>query len=206
MENGLGEFVIKFLKDKTETRKIIKCDDFFQLLNDMGLNDDNDEVINIIDYLDGNNTDINFHGAKTHNFYNRFRNIEKKVQMSKILNGTKTEVQKLIEKVDKIKVQERPDWLEMYRDDSTDEKIEESKMKVSNENPYQRITNMLMEELKEQVENEPEVKIEEIQEEIENKITYQENPIMGQMSGEELRDFLSNRIIPERFRENKNNN
>jgi GTP-binding protein EngB required for normal cell division len=206
MENGLGEFVIKFLKDKTETRKIIKCDDFFQLLNDMGLNDDNDEVVNIIDYLDNNNTDINFHGAKTHNFYNRFRNIEKKIQMSKILNGTKTEVQKLIEKVDKIKVQERPDWLEMYRDDSTDEKIEESKMKVSNENPYQRITNMLMEELKEQVENEPEVTIEGIQEEIENKITYQENPIMGQMSGEELRDFLSNRIIPERFRENNNNN
>jgi hypothetical protein len=204
MENGLGEFVIKFLKDKTETRKIIKCDDFFQLLNDMGLNDDNDEVINIVDYLDGNNTDINFHGAKTHNFYNRFRNIEKKIQMSKILNGTKTEVQKLIEKVDKIKVQERPDWLEMYRDDSTDEKIEESKMKVSNENPYQRITNMLMEELKEQVENEPEVTIEEILNE--NEIIYRENPIMGQMSGEELRDFLSNRIIPERFRENNNNN
>ena len=204
MENGLGEFVIKFLKEKTETRKIIKCDDFFQLLNDMGLNDDNDEVINIIDYLDGNNTDINFHGAKTHNFYNRFRNIEKKIQMSKILNGTKTEVQKLIEKVDKIKVQERPDWLEMYRDDSTDEKIEESKMKVSNENPYQRITNMLMEELKEQVENEPEVTIEGILNE--NEIIYRDNPIMGQMSGEELRDFLSNRIIPERFRENNNNN
>jgi GTP-binding protein EngB required for normal cell division len=204
MENGLGEFVIKFLKEKTETRKIIKCDDFFQLLNDMGLNDDNDEVINIIDYLDGNNTDINFHGAKTQNFYNRFRNIEKKIQMSKILNGTKTEVQKLIEKVDKIKVQERPDWLEMYRDDSTDEKIEESKMKVSNENTYQRITNMLMEELKEQVENEPEVTIEGILNE--NEIIYRENPIMGQMSGEELRDFLSNRIIPERFKENNNNN
>jgi len=28
MENGLGEFVIKFLKEKTETRKIIKCDEF----------------------------------------------------------------------------------------------------------------------------------------------------------------------------------
>jgi GTP-binding protein EngB required for normal cell division len=118
--------------------------------------------------LDGNNTDINFHGAKTQNFYNRFRNIEKKIQMSKILNGTKTEVQKLIEKVDKIKVQERPDWLEMYRDDSTDEKIEESKMKVSNENPYQRITNMLMEELKEQVENEPEVTLEEINNKLNN--------------------------------------
>jgi hypothetical protein len=92
----------------------------------------------------------------------------------------------------------------MYKDDSTDEKIEESKMEVSNENPYQRITNMLMEELKEQVENEPEVTIEGILNE--NEIIYRENPIMGQMSGEELRDFLSNRIIPERFKENNNNN
>ena len=168
METKLGDFVIKFLQDKTQTRKIIKCDDFFQLINDMGITDDSDEIISIINYLEENNTDINFHGAKTQNFYNRFRNIEKKVQMSKMLIGSKTEVQKLIEKVDKIKVQERPDWLEMYRDDSTDEKIEESKMKVSNENPSQRITNMLMEELREQVENEPGVTIEEIKEEINN--------------------------------------
>ena len=204
METKLGDFVIKFLQDKTQTRKIIKCDDFFQLINDMGITDDSDEIISIINYLEENNTDINFHEAKTQNFYNRFRNIEKKVQMSKMLIGSKTEVQKLIEKVDKIKVQERPDWLEMYKDDSTDEIIEDSKMKVSNENPYQRITNMLMEELREQVENEPEVTIEGILNE--NEIIYRENPIMGQMSGEELRDFLSNRIIPERFRENNNNN
>jgi hypothetical protein len=170
MDNGLGGFVVKFLKEKTETRKIIKCDDFFQLLNDMGLSDDDNEVVNIIDYLDSNNTDINFHGAKTGDFYRRFQNIEKKVHLSKILNGTKTEVQQLIEKVDKIKVQERPDWLEMYRDDSTDEKIEESKTNVSNENPFQRITNMLMQELKEQVENEPGVTLEDIQQEVHNEI------------------------------------
>ena len=168
MENGLGEFVIKFLKEKTETRKIIKCDDFFQLVSDMGISDDSDEIINIINYLEDNKTDINFHDAKTDDFYRRFRNIEKKVKLKKMLIGSKTEVQKLIEKVDKIKVQERPDWLEMYKDDSTDEIIEDSKMKVSNENPYQRITNMLMEELREQVENEPEVTIEEIKEEINN--------------------------------------
>ena len=48
MENGLGEFVIKFLKDKTETRKIIKCDDFFQLVSDMGISDDSDEIISIM--------------------------------------------------------------------------------------------------------------------------------------------------------------
>jgi hypothetical protein len=96
MKQTLGDYVIKFLKEKTETRKIIKCDDFFQLVNDMGISDDSDEIINIINYLEDNNTDINFHDAKTGDFYRRFRNIEKKVQLSKMLKGTKTEVQQLI--------------------------------------------------------------------------------------------------------------
>jgi hypothetical protein len=164
----LGDFVIKYLNEKTETRKIIKCDDFFLLVESMGLKDDSDDIVNIIDYLEENKTDINFHDAKTGDFYRRFRNIEKKIQMSKMLKGSKTEVQKLIEKVDSIKVKERPDWLEMYRDDLTDEKIENSKMEVSNEVPYQRITDMLMQELREQVENEPGVTIEKIKEEINN--------------------------------------
>lgn len=166
MERKLGDFVIKFLQDKTETRNIIKCDDFFQLIEDMGFTDESNEVIDIIDYLDSNNTDINFHGANTENFYNRYRNIEKKVQLSKMLKGTKTEVQKLIEKVDKIKVQERPDWLEMYRgdEDNPDFKVSEQG------NQYQRITDMLTQELKDKVENEPGITLEEIQQEVDNEI------------------------------------
>ena len=166
MEKNLGEFVVKFLKNKTETRKIIKCDDFFQLLNDMGLSDDDNEVIDIIEYLDSNNTDINFHGANTQNYYNRFRNIERKVQLSKLLKGSKSEVQKLIEEVDKIKVPERPDWLEMYRDDD-----DNPDFKVSEQgNQYQRITDMLTKELKDKVENEPGITLEEIQRQVDNEI------------------------------------
>jgi hypothetical protein len=203
----LGDFVIKYLNEKTETRKIIKCDDFFLLVESMGLKDDSDDIVNIIDYLEENKTDINFHDAKTGDFYRRFRNIEKKIQLSKMLKGSKTEVQKLIEKVDSIKVKERPDWLEMYRDDSTDEKIENSKMEVSNEVPYQRITDMLTQELREQVENEPEITLEEVQREVENEMgLVPPNFSMSQLNGDELIQFLTNRIIPERFRENNNNN
>ena len=202
----LGEFILKRIEAKKTQRWIITCDDLFTLCGDMGIINDDDAMMDIMNYLEDNQIDVNFHNNKSAGYYKIWNELERKIKLKKMLIGSKTEVQKLIEKVDKIKVQERPDWLEMYRNDSTDEKMEESKMKVSNENPYQRITNMLMEELKEQVENEPEVTIKAIQEEIENKITYQDNPIMGQMSGEELRDFLSNRIIPERFRENNNNN
>ena len=168
MSNGLGEFVVKFLKEKTETRKIIKCDDFFQLIHDMGLNDDNDEVIDILEQLENNNTDINFHGAKTGDFYRRFQNIEKKVQLSKMLKGTKTEVQQLIEKVDKIKVQDRPDWLDYYRDEDGDDK----KLTPSDRdnNLAQSIIDKLTQKVKEQVENEPGITLNEIREEINNEI------------------------------------
>ena len=169
METKLGDFVIKFLQDKTQTRKIIKCDDFFQLINDMGITDDSDEIISIINYLEENNTDINFHEAKTQNFYNRFRNIEKKIQMSKILNGTKTEVQKLIEKVDKIKVQERPDWLDYYRNED-DEDTTPIETSDRDRNLGQDIIDRLTSEVKERIDNEPGITLEEIREQMNNEI------------------------------------
>ena len=169
MENGLGEFVIKFLKEKTETRKIIKCDDFFQLVSDMGISDDSDEIINIINYLEDNKTDINFHDAKTDDFYRRFRNIEKKVKLKKMLIGSKTEVQKLIEKVDKIKVQERPDWLDYYRNED-DEDTTPIETSDRDRNLGQDIIDRLTSEVKERIDNEPGITLEEIREQMNNEI------------------------------------
>ncbi len=171
METKLGDFVIKFLQNKTETRKIIKCDDFFQLINDMGITDDSDEIISIINYLEENDTDINFHEAKTQNFYNRFKNIEKKVQMSKMLIGSKTEVQKMIEKVESVKVQERPDWLDYYRnDDEGGESPNHMGLSDRDKNLGQDIIDRLAKEIKEQVENEPGITLDEIQEQMNNEI------------------------------------
>jgi hypothetical protein len=168
MESKLGDFVIKFLRDKTETRKIIKCDDFFQLVNDMGINDDSDEIVDIIYYLEDNNTDINFHGAKTNNYYNRFRNIERKVQISKMLKGSETEVQKMIKKVESIKVQERPDWLDYYRND--DEDTTPIVTSERDRNLGQDIIDRLTNEVKERINSEPGITLEEIREQMNNEI------------------------------------
>jgi hypothetical protein len=164
----LGNFILKRIDEKKTQRWIISSDDLYTLCGDMGIIDDDDIMMDIMEYLEENQIDVNFHNNKSAGYYRRWNELERKVKLKKMLIGSKTEVQKMIEKVDKIKVQERPDWLEMYKDDSTDEKIEESKMKVSNENTYQRITNMLMEELKEQVENEPEITLEEINNKLNN--------------------------------------
>jgi len=169
MENNLGDFVIKFLRDKTETRKIIKCDDFFQLVNDMGINDDSDEIVDIIYYLEDNKTDINFHGAKTNNYYNRFRNIERKVQISKMLKGSETEVQKMIKKVESIKVQERPDWLDYYRNDD-DEDTTPIVTSDRDRNLGQDIIDRLTNEVKERINSEPGITLGEIREQMNQEI------------------------------------
>jgi len=171
MESKLGDFVIKFLRDKTETRKIIKCDDFFQLVNDMGINDDSDEIVDIIYYLEDNKTDINFHGAKTNDYYNRFRNIERKVQISKMLKGSETEVQKMIKKVESIKVQERPDWLDYYRnDDEGGESPNHMGLSDRDKNLGQDIIDRLTSEVKERINNEPGITLEEIREQMNNEL------------------------------------
>jgi hypothetical protein len=209
MKSKLGDFVIKFLKDKTETRKIIKCDDFFQLVNDMGINDDSDEIVDIIYYLEDNNTDINFHGANTQNFYTRYRNIERKVQMSKMLIGSKTEVQKMIEKVESVKVQERPDWLDYYKNEDDEDETNVNGMPTSDRdnNLAQSIIDRLTSEVKERIDNEPGITLEEVQREVENEMgLVPPNFSMSQLRGDELIQFLTNRIIPERFKENNNNN
>jgi hypothetical protein len=164
----LNEFIIKQLNDNKVQRWIIKATDLFALCNNMGILDDDELMIDIIEYLENNEIDINFVGGES--FYKDFTRLENKVKMGRMLRGSKTEVQLMIEKIDSIRVPERPTWLEMYRDDSTDEKIESSKIEVSDENPYQRITNMLTQELEDKVNSESIPTIKELQQEIDNEI------------------------------------
>jgi len=197
MKSKLGDFVIKFLKDKTETRKIIKCDDFFQLVNDMGVSDDSDEIVDIIYYLEDNKIDINFHGANTQNFYTRYRNIERKVQMSKMLKGSKTEVQQMIEKVESVKVQERPDWLEMYKN-MDDDDIPPTPISDRDRNLGQDIIDRLTSEIRDRLDNEPGITLEEIQREVNLELNINDEEM------EQLRNAPE--ITEEQINEIRNNN
>ena len=158
----LNEFIIKQLNDKKVQRWIIMATDLFALCNNMGILDDDELMIDIIMYLENNEIDINFLGGDQ--FYKDFLRLENKVKMGKMLRGSKTEVQLMIEKIDSIKVPERPQWLNSYMDD--EEKPNENEIREDIFNQYQRIGDMLKQELRDQVENEPTPTIEEIQRDI----------------------------------------
>ena len=164
----LGEFILKRIEAKKTQRWIITCDDLFTLCGDMGIIEDDDTMMDIMNYLEENNIDVNFHNNKSAGYYKMWNEIERKVKLKKMLKGSKTEVQKLIEKVDKIKVQDRPDWLDYYRDEDGDDK----KLTPSDRdnNLAQSIIDKLTQKVKEQVENEPGITLNEIREEINNEI------------------------------------
>jgi hypothetical protein len=133
----------------------------------MGLSDECVEVMSIVEYLDQNEIDINFDETGG-DYYSRFKSIERKVKLSKMLQGSKTEVQKMIEKVDSIKIQERPDWLDYYRDEEDDEDTIPIATSDRDRNLGQDIIDRLTNKIREQVENEPEITLEEIEKEINN--------------------------------------
>jgi hypothetical protein len=162
----LNEFIVKQLNDKKVQRWIIKATDLFTLCNNMGILDDDELMIDIIEYLENNEIDINFIGGDA--FYKDFIRLENKVKMGKMLRGSKTEVQLMIEKIDSIKVPERPQWLNSYMDD--EEEPNENEIQEDNHNQYQRINDMIIQKLQDQVENEPTPTIEEIQEEMNNEL------------------------------------
>lgn len=159
----LNEFIIKHLNDKKTQRWIIMAVDLFELCNNMGILEDDELMIDIIEYLENSEIDINFSGGDQ--FYKDFLRLENKVKMGKMLRGSKTEVQLMMEKVDSIKVPERPNWLQSYMDDDE----EPNSSTIVNEgvtNQLQRIGDMLRQELEDRVNSEPTPTIEEIQEEI----------------------------------------
>jgi hypothetical protein len=163
----LGNFILKRIDEKKTQRWIISSDDLFTLCGDMAIIDDDDIMMDIMEYLEENQIDVNFHNNKSAGYYRRWNELERKIKLRSILKGTKTEVQQMIEKVNNIKIEDRPDWLELYKNDDDDEP---GGIFVKDDNQYQRITDMLTQELRNKVENEPGMSLDEIQQEIKNEI------------------------------------
>ena len=193
----LESFILKHLEPKFKTRKTIDCDDFFTTVAFMGIEDDDPRMVKIMDYLDVNGVDINFHDAKTGDFYRRYKSIEQKVKLTKMLNGTKTEVQKLIEKVDSIKIEERPDWLDYYRNEDDDDTTPIT-TSDRDRNLGQDIIDRLTSEIRDRINSEPGITLEEIQREVNLELGINDEEM------EQLRNAPE--ITEEQINEIRNNN
>jgi hypothetical protein len=159
MKDSLGDFILRQIDDKKVQRWLIKSEDLFTLCSNMGIIDDDNLMINVMEYLEENEIDVNFHNSQATGYYRRWNEIEKIITLRKLLDNTKTETKLMMEKVDSIKVPERPDWLEDYMDDEDNPQVTVSE---NQQDQFDRIRQMLIEELTEIVENEPTPTTEEL--------------------------------------------
>jgi hypothetical protein len=193
----LGDFILKQIEEKKIQRWIITSDDLFTLCGDMGIIEEDDVMIDIMEYLENNQIDVNFHNNSSAGYYRIWNELERKVKLKKILNGTKTEVQQMIEKVDSIKVQERPDWLDYYRNEGDDDKTP-SPISDRDSHLGQRIIDRLTNEIKDRLDNEPKITLEEVQQMVDIERGLSDEQI------EQLRNAPE--ITEEQMNEIRNNN
>jgi hypothetical protein len=113
---SIPQFIVDKLKDKIVTKLVLNSYDLYEQCFKMGILEDNEVMEKVINYLDENNIDINFN-ATDKEFYNRYRFIESRIKMGKRIKDNGRHINDTMKRVLNIKVDQRPEWLETYRDD-----------------------------------------------------------------------------------------
>lgn len=112
----IPQFIVDKLEDKIVTKRVLNSYDLYEQCFKMGIWEDNEVMEKIINYLDENNIDVNFNAASKE-FYDRYRFIESRIKMGKKIKDKGRYINDTMKRVLNIKIDQRPEWLEEYRDD-----------------------------------------------------------------------------------------
>jgi hypothetical protein len=118
----VSSFIIKQLNDKITQRYVVSADDFFQIIESMGISDDVDVLFEIIQYFEESKIDVFFISGTDHIKYQTFRRIEQQLGIMRRLNKNREEITELNHKVDNIKPHMDDSWLKAYMIEDDEEK------------------------------------------------------------------------------------
>ena len=128
MESKISKTVIKFLGEKVKTRYVVNSNDFFNIINDMGLKDDTDILYEIFEYFEENKIDLNFE-TKDEN-YRVYNQILSRHELMRKLKLNRKKVVDIINLAnEKMVDKNKHKWMEFFRLDDEDEGNNESKIK-----------------------------------------------------------------------------
>jgi hypothetical protein len=158
----IGSFIIEKLKYKIVTKRVLNSYDLYNLCYKMGVWRDDEIMERIINHLDENNIDINFNSVDKE-FYDRYRKIESRIKMDKKFKNMSPQIKDNINRVMRVKIEQRPEWLEQYRsDDDLPQGVVDNTLDLMSE-----IVKKYQKKLTEQVENQTTPNILDILKEIE---------------------------------------
>jgi hypothetical protein len=115
-------FIIEQLKDKITQRYVVNSEDFFFIIEGMGIIDNEELLFEIFEYLENAKIDVHFKTGTEQLRYQMFKKIEERVSLMRRLNATPDRVRNLNNIVDKIKPNINDKWLKSYMLDSDEDR------------------------------------------------------------------------------------
>ena len=115
-------FIIQQLKDKITQRYVVNSEDFFFIIEGMGIMDNEEILIEILEYLEDAKIDVHFKTGTEQLRFNQFKKIEERLSLMRRMKATHGKIRELNNKVDNIKPNINNEWLKSYMlDDDEDQ-------------------------------------------------------------------------------------
>ncbi len=144
----LTDFIKRQIQDKLKQRWVIQSDDLFILFKMMGLMDDSEKMMDILEYLEDNKIDVQFPEQLNHEEYGVFISLEKTLKLRKVFKSKGLDIKGQIEKVMSIKPDVDDTFLLEYM---VDDEEEIKKIRSSEDKNLTKIQNKIKEEIRNKI-------------------------------------------------------
>lgn len=149
------DFIKKQIQNKLKQRWVIQSDDLFILFKVMGLMDDSEKMMDILEYLEDNKIDVQFPEQLNHEEYNTFKQLEQAFKFRKVFKSKGMDIKGQIEKVMSIKPDVDDTFLLEYM---VDDEEEIKKVRSSEDKNLTKFQNKIKEEVHNKIiENLPQI-------------------------------------------------
>lgn len=127
----LNEFIIKRLQSNIKQRWVVESKNFFELLENMGIIEDEDMLADIFEFMESENIDIHFNNTGDHVRFQQYKRIEEKAKFIKRLGIAQDGIRNFINKVDTIKPNVDDTYMKIFMTDD-DKELSEIAQHVNN--------------------------------------------------------------------------
>jgi hypothetical protein len=120
----LNDFIVKRLQENIKQRWVVESKIFFELLENMGIINDEDLLADIFEFLETENIDIHFNNTGDHLRFQQYKRIEEKAKFIKRLGIAQDGIRNFIGKVDNTKPIVDDSFMKIYMTDNDEEQRE----------------------------------------------------------------------------------
>ena len=123
----LTDFVLKRLQENIKQRWVVESKTFFDLLENMGIINDEELLTDIFEFLEDENIDVHFKSTGDHLRFEQYKQIEMKAKFNKRIGIAQDGIKNFIKTVDNFKPTMDDTFMKVYMTDDEEEQTEISK-------------------------------------------------------------------------------